>query len=234
MRLSVFCALIASTAACGGVTEEAERGLGREGSVEVSSALYFASVTRWDRQAIEVCWENPGAFESERELVRAAITESWSQVTPIEFTGWGQCSASATGVRIRIKNDSFAVMTHGLGKELDGRVNGLELNFQFDSWATSCKSSELTRRSCIRDLAIHEFGHVLGFDHEHRRPDFPGECAPGIDGFGGTPADTLLGPYDPESVMNYCSPVRDRLSTGDMLGVQEVYGTLPLVVGFFD
>jgi len=80
------------------------------------------------------------------------------------------------------------------------------------------------REYCIKGIAVHEFGHALGFAHEQNRSDTPGECRQLKQG---TSGDVLLTPYDPRSVMNYCNPKYNNdgmLSALDIAAVRELYG----------
>jgi hypothetical protein len=78
---------------------------------------------------------------------------------------------------------------------------------------------------CIKSIAMHEFGHAIGFSHEQNRPDRKGECALKAQGPNG---DKLLTPYDPESIMNYCFDMYQTgvtLSKLDISAVRQLYGT---------
>jgi hypothetical protein len=150
--------------------------------------------------------------------------------TTVEFTGWDPCTPSSPGIRIRVQDDP--VLTWGLGRDLDGLINGMFLNFTFQNWSTDCAAPEWFRLECIRSYTIHEFGHALAFAHEHNRPDTPTTCTEPKQGSYG---DVLFGEWDLYSVMNYCNPgMGTRLSFSDMLGAQTAYGAQPTLVGFFD
>ncbi len=95
------------------------------------------------------------------------------------------------------------------------------LNFTFENWGRECRQ---TREDCVRAIAVHEFGHAIGFTHEQNRPDSPGECRELSQG---PDPDTLLTPYDPDSVMNYCNKKWNNdgfLSEADIDAVQTLYG----------
>lgn len=196
--------------------------LSREGE----DFAFVALNERWpgdERVVIPVCWENPAAgSEENRAAVKAAAEETWAANSRIEFVGWGRCSYTQRGIRILIADRG--PHTRGLGAALNERRDGMLLNFTFQDWGTLCGRNEEMRQNCIRAIAIHEFGHAIGFSHEHNRWDRPGECTAPSQGSDGT---AILTPYDPESVMNYCFNMYSNggsLSDMDVQGLHVFYG----------
>ena len=103
------------------------------------------------------------------------------------------------------------------------------------STALNCSptSTSAQLKECAENIAIHEFGHVLGFAHEQNYPgsnaewDFPSNCASRQEFGGQTPGEELYNnDWDLDSVMNYCNPHYGgpKLSKLDAGGMRKAYG----------
>jgi Astacin (Peptidase family M12A) len=171
---------------------------------------------------INVCWEKNTTNDVAKMWVKNAIFNSWESHSSVKFIGWNSCNEKDHGIHIDIEDVNPKVQFQGV--LIDGKKNGMILNFEFQKWGQFCSSSNQQRKLCIQSIAVHEFGHALGFAHEHNRHDRDSSC---LKKPSGSIGDKVVGPYDPHSVMNYCNTAYNNkgvLSDLDIKAVQWMYG----------
>jgi Hemopexin len=197
------------------------------------SELNVSAGVIWKTLSIPVCWLNPSAAtDAQREAVRLAVANSWEVNTRVRFTGWQICPPSpepSTGIRIQIINDpNVEPHVNGFGRAIpQGLQTGMILNLNPIPGTRFCPAflpgfPSITGSDCLYGHAVHEFGHALGFVGEDTRPDSLLNCT------GLNIGNTLVGNYDPLSVMNHCNDLRifGTLTPGDIDGVQQFYGDI--------
>ncbi|WP_152602920.1 hypothetical protein [Caballeronia sordidicola] len=190
----------------------------------------------WNSHRINVCWEYPyDWYATQREWVKEAVTSTWDANSDVTFVDWTQCpdfDSPDKYLGIRLTITPGQPITRQLGEAGIGWRSNVQLNIDFNSWSPGC-SDPSRLESCVKTVAVHEFGHLLAFNHEQYRTDTPQDCIDrGVEdkdpGRGqGDPDYVIFGPWDLNSVMNYCNPTwanNGQLSPVDIGMVQQYYG----------
>jgi len=55
----------------------------------------------WANTTIPVCWEDATINPALQLAVENAVTNQWELNSQLDFTGWGQCTVSSTGIKNR-------------------------------------------------------------------------------------------------------------------------------------
>jgi len=217
IRCTTWYVIAALTGSC--ITEDATStdDLGAmEGAINVETS------TLWSTRSIQVCWENPtSGNERDRRAIKEAVEYWWNYRAGFELHGWNRCGGNED-VRVIVTDDehddTYAPHVKAIGKNLRDLPNGVVFPHTYKNhWRTECRV--LRRWECQQEYAVHEFGHVLGFHHEQGRADTPEWCTEAD--ARQSPFETYGSPWDPESVMGYCSS--PRLGGGQLSGFDIFY-----------
>ncbi|MFK7853507.1 MAG: hypothetical protein AB8B79_05315 [Granulosicoccus sp.] len=188
-------------------------------------ALTITPGSQWSTTNIPVCWEDfRPEYRQDRKLIRQAVKFTWEKQSAVRFHGWRKCFADSRGVRVRIQ--SGYPRTKARGKNIDGTPSGVILPSLWSVAALSINAK----------APVHEFGHVLGFGHEHARKDNPDVERCGVRLSLGQiyqEHDESLTPFDEDSIMVACvseatvefSSGLPKLSALDIFGLVSLYGS---------
>jgi hypothetical protein len=197
---------------------------------------------------IPVCWEvdsHASAYNTLRGWVQDEISRTWQRHGRVNFV-WKPtaCSANDAGVHVHF-NDVMGggqyTFNGGVGRDGDGVTNGLRLptcGLVNDSPPPDddpvTGEDVATGEQCVRRVAVHEFGHALGFRHEEQSPEITNEGPECVNGevwniHGGV----TLGSYDRLGAMSVCGGLTAAekdywkakvLRPGDAAAVARAYG----------
>ena len=201
---------------------------------------------------VPVCWEpysDPGLLQ-QRDWVRQAIEKSWMTAANVRLTGWHPCPPSsplASYITVKASNVVDGTSSCAVGKAALDQLPDSPGN---ESCGLTIGSTD---RTDIEGYAVHEFGHVMGYEHEQDQDaGFADEnyiypyqgnspCSPG-GGYWNAQADAyvwaqpdgapvgfnndLITAYDPDSIMNYChEKIREWSGRLSILDIQGIQQT---------
>ncbi len=192
-----------------------------------------------NNNVVPVCWLTDG-YDREKKIVREAVRDTWEEFANLTFIGWGKCSSPVAernangGTTLKYLDKYVRISVSHQGSENGGaggsaRVGMAALDDSPGMWM-QFNSDGSADKGRIEYIAVHEFGHVLGFVHEQDSPNHNrAHCA------GGTEANSSsLTGYDPDSVMNYCNKdgnMKGNLTSKDIVGLRTVYGKRKVTIG---
>lgn len=166
--------------------------------------------------------------DKERSWIREVV-QQWEKCGGIKIVEEKACRKGPDFIKINVGNYHPVVYPEvDLGT---CEIKGFEMYTSFYTYGDGIevyRKKEKILKSTIQMYALHEFGHFLGFDHEHNRNDRHGECSTPVDdtnGYYGT--DIITKEYDADSIMNYCTKwvhFKPYLSKLDKEGVKAKYG----------
>ncbi|WP_437552033.1 M12 family metallopeptidase [Sorangium sp. So ce367] len=228
----------AAMAGCGTSEPGDEAAANEELIASTHDALQLVG-TPWPGGWMPVCYriDDPvSSAERQRRFeyfarARDAVDNSWQRAADIKLEDWGPCGSNTNGYLI-------VHLTAG---------GGSHSGFGYPGPSGAQHMTLDTTDGRVEVVAMHEFGHALGFSHEFDRDDWTGQCMKctsnaqcasgdgkvclpsGYCGVAHPGASDATPVADTDSIMaaTYCSNLADTnrtLSPWDVIGAQNVYG----------
>ncbi|HEX6271723.1 MAG TPA: hypothetical protein VFZ53_01720, partial [Polyangiaceae bacterium] len=140
--------------ACGG-PQEGELLIDQPGPLRTPSGL-------WPNPLIPVCWRNTDATSSNARAIRERIDTTWGRFSSVGFPGWGECDDASTGVELRFVEDCEGELARVPFLGYPGPSVTLPIDLCI-SYRDS-EGSQNVGEGLLGFVALHVFGHVLGFE----------------------------------------------------------------------
>lgn len=180
---------------------------------------------------IPYCFEDLNAMSARRGQFRTALAATWERHANLWFADQGSCSSAPDAARA-IHVNGWDRTAGQVGPTGDNPLFGTQLAGRSDGmWMP--RDSVTISDNDFQVMVAHEFGHALGFWHEHTRDDWEPNATncPNLFVLWGLPTEqtpnTPVTALDLTSIMErgYCAGVgTPTLSTSDIAGVASIYG----------
>lgn len=165
---------------------------------------------------LSVCFQSTSnAIQADKDAVRQAVESSWVAQSNgvVSFSGWDTCTNDDTGADVKVFIDSSVTRSSapvGTTNANSGRRVAL-------------RSSGSPDNTGLLYAYRHEFGHVLGLQHEQAHPDkalLDAACAD-VEDIG---TATVFSGYDYDAMMNYCAGRKaDHLTDQEEMFLEMAY-----------
>ncbi|HYX32240.1 MAG TPA: hypothetical protein VE954_03950 [Oligoflexus sp.] len=191
---------------------------------KVSGYVTSIDNERWQSRIVDVCFtQDDPRFETAKGIIVGGLQTEYGKAG-FQFNVLQNCSDV---IKIKI---TFEPGSNSRADFVGSNDPTVFLGTDHPCQTANSIAVSYLSSNCLRNVAIHEFGHVLGFHHEMNRRDNYGECSRDqTDGYG-EPETIQVGDYDAASVMSYCHLDRKNnsnelmsLSQGDIGALDEMY-----------
>lgn len=172
-------------------------------SFSASNASLIQSGLWPNPKKIPVCFVSGG--EKDRSTIRKIVESEYEGRVGLGFSGWDSCSTDEMTkeiIRVAVVGGSAGVSM--VGKSRRGLSSGGRETMRVGNSSFA-----------IEHLALHEFAHAVGMEHEHKRLGLSdninrNDCQKAEENvsknFGGSKRGKITSAeYDPDSITNYCT-----------------------------